>query len=188
MSRDIVRVERQRLFQKLDPDRTAVGHAGSGVGQCAKIEVVGIQIVWTLSPGALNLAALQARFDNADHTIGDSVLEVEHVLRISVISVRPEMRAGLGFDELRCDAQAVAGLSHAPFKEVANAKLAPDLAHIDGLALVDEAGIARDHEQPLDVRETGRDVVDHPVREIVLLGIAAHVLEWQNGDRRLVRQ
>ena len=34
----------------------------------------------------------------------------------------------------------------------------------------------------------GDDVLDHAVGEILLLGIAAHVLERQHGDRRLVGQ
>ena len=98
------------------------------------------------------------------------------------------MRAGLSFYELRCDAQTGAGFSHALFNDIANAELAPDLPHIDRLAFVDEAGIARDCEQPLDVREAGDDVLDNSVGEVVLLGIAAHVLKWQNGDGRRVRQ
>jgi hypothetical protein len=56
------------------------------------------------------------------------------------------------------------------------------------LALVDETRIARDHEQPLDARQTRNDVFDHPVGEILLLGVAAHVLERQHRDGRLVGQ
>ena len=75
-----------------------------------------------------------------------------------------------------------------PFQDVAHPEFAPDLAHVDGLALVDEARIARDHEQPLDPRQSGDDVLDHPVGEIVLLRVAAHVLKRQHRDRRLVGQ
>jgi hypothetical protein len=34
--------------------------------------------------------------------------------------------------------------------------------------------------------ERGRDLLDHPVGEIFLLRIAAHVLKGQHRDRRLV--
>ena len=98
------------------------------------------------------------------------------------------MRSGCGVDELPGDAHAIAGLAHAAFEHVAHAELAADLLHVDRPALVGEGRIARDDEQPLDARKAGDDVVDHAVGEIFLLGIAAHVLERQHGDRRLVGQ
>ncbi len=63
-----------------------------------------------------------------------------------------------------------------------------DLLHLDRPALVGERGIARDHEQAGDLRQIGDQVFGHAVAEIFLLGIAAHVREGQNGDRRLVGQ
>ena len=98
------------------------------------------------------------------------------------------MRAGRGLDQLAGDAHPVAGLAHAAFEHVAHAELAADLLDVDGLALVGEGRIARDHEQRLEARQRGDDVLDHAVGEIFLLGIAAHVLERQHRDRRLVGQ
>jgi hypothetical protein len=46
----------------------------------------------------------------------------------------------------------------------------------------------RDDKQPLDARQAGDDVLDHAVDKIILLGIAAHIGEWQDGDRRTVGQ
>ena len=76
-------------------------------------------------------------------------------------------------------------LAHAAFEHIARAELAPDLPDVDRLALVDEARIAGDDGQRFDARQAGDDVLDHAVDEIVLLRIAAHVLERQRGDRRL---
>ena len=42
-------------------------------------------------------------------------------------------------------------------------------------ALVGEARVARDHEQPAQPREAGDDVFGDPVGEVLLLGVAAHV-------------
>ena len=47
----------------------------------------------------------------------------------------------------------IAGLAHAAFQHVAHAELAPDLLHVDGAALVGEARIAGDHEQPAQARQ-----------------------------------
>jgi hypothetical protein len=47
-------------------------------------------------PGALDLLLLQARLDDADDSLGDLILQVEHVLQRAVEPVGPDMRAGLG--------------------------------------------------------------------------------------------
>ena len=113
------------------------------------------------------------------------VLQLEDVLQFAVHAVGPESGAGLGVDQLPGDAQPVAGLAHASFKHVADAELAADLLHVDRAALVGEAGIAGDHEQPVHARQGGDDLVDDPVDEIVLLRIVAEVDEGQHGDRGL---
>lgn len=70
--------------------------------------------------------------------------------------------------------------------EVANAKLATHLPDIDGAPLVGEGGSAGDDEQPAGPGQCGGDVLHDAVREIRLLGIAAHVGERQHCDGRLV--
>src|SRR5437763_16890256 len=75
-----------------------------------------------------------------------------------------------------------------PLKDVAHAKPASDLLHIDGFAFERKARIASNHEQPFEPRERGGDFFNHSVRKILLLGIARHVLERKHGDGRLVGQ
>ena len=41
---------------------------------------------------------------------------------------------------------------------------------------------------PSEPRERGDNFLNHPIGKILLLGIAAHVLERQHGDGRLVRK
>jgi hypothetical protein len=110
----------------------------------------------------------------------------KHVLERAVEPVGPEVRAGLGFDQLGGDAEPRARLAHAALHHIAHAELLPDLADIDRFALVGEARIARDDEQPPDPREAGDEVLDHAVDKIVLGRIVAHILERQHSDRRLV--
>src|SRR5690348_13347106 len=113
------------------------------------------------SPGAFDLRTLQARLDDADHLVSDLVLKRENVVQRAVEPVGPEMRARLRLDQLGGDAQTIARLAHAALDDIVNAELSPDLADVDGLTLVDEARIARDHKQPLDARQAGDDVLDH---------------------------
>ena len=92
------------------------------------------------------------------------------------------------FDELADDAQTVAGLAHASFQDIAYAELAPNLTHVDRSPFVGEGRVARDHEQGLAARQAGDDFLDQAVDEILLLGIAAHVLKGQHGNRWFVGQ
>ena len=108
------------------------------------------------------------------------------VTRQAVEAVGPNMRAADCVDQLRGDAHATARLAHRAFEHIAHPQIAADLLHIDRLALVRETGIAGDHEQPADAAECRNDLLDHPVSEIFLLRIAAHVLEGQHRDRRFV--
>ena len=82
------------------------------------------------------------------------ILELEHIFDRAVEPVGPQMRAGFGLDQLRGDADPAAALAHRAFEHIAHAQFAPDLLHIDGLALVGEARIAGDHEQPADAADS----------------------------------
>src|SRR5262249_58814892 len=67
-------------------------------------------------------------------------------------------------------------------------KSAPDFFNIDGSAFKGEARIASDDEQRFEQRKRRNDLLNHSVREVFLLRIAAHVLKRQHGDGRLVRE
>ena len=96
------------------------------------------------------------------------------------------MSAGCRVDQLPGDAHPVAGLAHAAFEHVAHAELLRHLLHGDRLALVGEGRVARDDEEPRQPRDCGRDLLDHAIDEILLLGIAGQVLKRQDHERRLV--
>src|SRR5258705_12605750 len=98
------------------------------------------------------------------------------------------MCSGSSLDELAGDTDLAASLPDTAFEHVADAQLSSNLLDFDSLALVGEARIARDNEKRFEARERGDDVLDHPIREVFLLGIAGHVLEWQDSDGGLVRQ
>ena len=91
-------------------------------------------------------------------------------------------------DQLRGYPHPIAGPAHAAFKHVADPQVTPDIGDADRAALVDEGGIARDHDQLREAGQRGEDVLGKAVGEIFLLGIAAQIGERQHGDRRLVVQ
>ena len=65
-------------------------------------------------------------------------------------------------------------------------KATADKAYVYRPALVREARISRDHEQPAEPRQAGNDVLDHPISKVLLLRIATQVREWKHRNRRLV--
>src|SRR5208283_410855 len=106
----------------------------------------------------------------------------------AVVALRPYMAAGGDVVELRRDADAIAALAHAALDHVADADVLGDLLQGDGLALVDERRVARDHVEPAQLGQRGDDVLADPVREIFLLRFAAQVDERQHRDGGPVRR
>src|SRR5262249_6139726 len=114
--------------------------------------VVGIQALGRLAHGALSLGLLKFWRNRADHARSHPVLKLENVFEDTIKMVCPQMAARRRIDELARDAQAVRRLADAAFEYVPHAQLAAHLLDVNRLALVREARIASDHEQPLEAR------------------------------------
>ena len=71
------------------------------------------------------------------------VLDGKDVLKRSVVTFGPDVVSVGRIDQLRRDTDAVSHLAHAALEHVAHAELAPDLAYVDGLALVGEWSCGR---------------------------------------------
>ena len=129
------------------------------------------------------LGLQQLGFDCSDDFPCDLVLQGKDVGQVAVVAVGPDVIAGRGVDQLGGDAHAIAALAHAALQHVTHAEFARDALYVDRLALVGERRIARDDEEPAQLRQTGDDVLGNAVGEIFLLRVAAHVGERQYGDR-----
>ena len=113
-------------------------------------------------------------------------MQIEDVFEGTVVSVCPDVVACRDINELSGNANAITCLADAALQHVANAKLAADPLDIDSLAFVGETCITGDDEQRFRTRQSRDDVFHHAVGEIFLLGVSAHVLKRQHGDRGLV--
>jgi hypothetical protein len=78
------------------------------------------------------------------------------------------MRAFCRVDQLRGDPHPPCRFAHRTFEDIADAELAADLLHIDGLASVSKSRIAGDHEQPVNARQRSDDLLDNAVVPEVL--------------------
>ena len=108
--------------------------------------------------------------DRVAHPRDDLLLPGGQLADLFVEPVRPEMRAGLGGNQLDIDPQCGIDPAHAAFQHIAHAEFAADLPHIRGLALVGVGGFARDHERAGDVRQIGGEIVGDRVGQVVVLG------------------
>ena len=112
----------------------------------------------------------------------------EDVAEFAVVPLGPEMGFGGRIDELRGHPDAVAGLADTPLENIADPEFAPDGAHIHGLSLVGEHRVAGDHEEALELRQRGGDVLGEPVAEELLLRVGAHGVERQHGNGWSIRK
>ena len=162
----------------------------SRIRACAtQTAVVGLQIASGFASYALDFGLLHSGSDDAPLRC-DVTLSCSSNTSSSAPSKRSAQRcaAVAGVDELAGNAHAIARLAYTAFQHVSHAEFASDLPDVGRLALVGKTRIAGDHEQRLEARQAGDDVFDHAVDEVLLLGVAAHVLERQHGDGWLVGQ
>src|SRR5262249_28895139 len=124
----------------------------------------------------------QARLHGTDDSERDLVLEGEDIVKRTIVSFGPEMDTGFRLYELTGDTHSVGALANATLQHVTDAEFTADLFHVDRATPVDEARVPRDDEQPFNARQASDDVLDHAVAKIILLRIAAHILEWEHGD------
>ncbi len=115
------------------------------------------------------------------------VLQAEDVVELAVVALGPKVAAGGRVDQLRVDAHLLAGLAHAALQHVSDTERLADLADIDLAPLVAGRRGSRNDRQAGNLGQVGDQVLGHAVREILLLGVAAHVDEGQDGDRCLRR-
>ncbi|ANY83542.1 hypothetical protein BB934_35360 (plasmid) [Microvirga ossetica] len=118
--------------------------------------------------------------------MSDLVLNGEDVGEVTVVSVSPEMTAISAVDKLRGDAHARADFPDTAFQYKVDPEILAHLLRLHRFALVGEGCVACDNEQAGDLRQVGDKVFGDPVTEILLLGVAAHVVEGQDDDGRLL--
>src|SRR5262245_51227473 len=88
-------------------------------------------------------------------------------------------------DQLRRDPHAPTGLTHTALYDMPNLQPLGHLTSVDRLALEGEYGGARHDVERGNLGQVGDDILGNAVAEVLLLRVAAHVGEWQHGDREL---
>src|SRR6266404_1367892 len=151
-----------------------------------EIKIIRGEVFRSPPPRHCNFCLKQLWLNSGDNGERDFVLQRENVSHVTLEPVRPNVCARSRLNQLARDANFPRRLALRPLKDIAHAKPAPDFLDVDRFALEGETRISSDHEQPFEPRKRGSDLLNHPVREVLLLGIARHVRERQHGDGGLV--
>ena len=89
--------------------------------------------------------------------------------------LRPRHRTRLNIDHLRVQPNPFVVSPNPAGEDITNIQLTSDLLRIDGVALVAEGRVARDHQAPGNPREVSGETFGDPVGEIFLVGIVRQV-------------
>jgi len=142
-----MRVAFYRLPKQVDPLNVVIPLELKSQSRCAQKKVEGSQINGRPVGRSGGFGGLQSRLDDAGHADRHLVLQLKDLFQGTVEPVSPEMRAGCRVNQLCADAHADASFANGALEDIADSEFAPDLFHIDRLALVGEARIASDHEE-----------------------------------------
>jgi hypothetical protein len=126
--------------------------------------------------------------ENCNNRAHHLVLDGKDVLERAVEVLGPSVSSSHGVDQLGRNAQAIAPAPYAALQHVAHAQLTADLADIDCLALVLEAGSAGDDKKLGEAGQLGDDVFDNAVGKILLLWIGTQIGKGEDGEGGLVRE
>src|SRR5260370_11971547 len=106
----------------------------------------GVEAAGRLAHRAVQFGIGDGRRDCDCYGLGNLVLQCENIGNFAIVTVGPDMFAGLGLDQLRGDADAVADPAQAGFEDVTHTPFAPYWLQADRRTLVREASVARDYE------------------------------------------
>src|SRR4051795_10131328 len=104
-----------------------------------------IEAFWWFPICPLDFGHAQPRLYCGDDAAGHLVLQLEDIVETTIKAVTPDMCTVCCINQLRADTDLVPSLAHRAFEHIAHAQLAADPFYINGLPLVCEARIARDH-------------------------------------------
>src|SRR5262245_11347105 len=147
VGRGVIAVEVRRACEEPHRFQEAVSIVLMKTGHSAQEVVVSVEALGRLPSRTLNLGALELRLNGPHHPCGYLILQLKYVLQGTIEAVRPNVAAGCRIDELPGEPHAISCLAHAPLEHVTHSEFARDLFHVDGPALVSEAGVPRDDKQ-----------------------------------------
>ena len=129
--RRVARVDRQRLLVQRDGMFVSFGGAKARDVACLQEQRIGLRLDFL----GLRHVPQQRDLELIDHRRGDLVLHREDVVKLAVPGVRPQGPVRARLDQLRGDANFVAGRPHRAFEDMRHVQLLGNLRELHVLAL-----------------------------------------------------
>ena len=147
-----------------------------------QVVVVGSHVLCAHFLDLLLLTLAEDDLEGLHDCLRDVVLNGEHVFHLAVVPLGPQMIAICDVHQLGRDPKPVAHLAHAALEHRRDLQLAPDVSHILALPLEGERRRARGNPERLHLVQRIDDLLGHPVREILVVGIRTHVREREHRN------
>ena len=109
-------------------------------------------------------------------------LHSQHVAQIELVRLCPEMAFRRHLNQVGRDADPLSGVEHGAFQNRLHLQLLRNLTQWLRALPVADHGLIGEHLQGADLAQFGDQRLRHAIREVVLLGVAGEVLQWQYGD------
>ena len=106
-----------------------------------------------------------------------------NIIGAAVVAFGPEVRVGIGADELKVHVDLAVGAGDGAFEDAVDVEGAGDFAAEACGAFVLHDGGARGDAEVGVLGEHGDELIGHAVGEVFLIGIAREVVEGDDGER-----
>src|SRR5262245_48450206 len=93
------------------------------------------------------------------------------------------MRSGRGVDKLPGDTHSASCFSDAAFEDVTHPEFAANVLNVYSATFIGKARVTGDNEEATKAGQRRDYFLDDTIREILLLAVAAQVIEWEDSDR-----
>ncbi|MCY1305759.1 hypothetical protein D9M70_555830 [compost metagenome] len=104
-----------------------------------------LRIVGSTLGDGLKLLRQEPHQERVHNVLRDFVLQLEDILKVAVVPLRPHVPAIRSIDELSRDAYSVSRSTHAAFQHISYAELPSHLLHVYRASFVSEARISGDN-------------------------------------------
>src|SRR5262249_3759800 len=120
--------------------------------------------------------------DLGDDLTDDLILNEKNVGHLAIKPIGPNVCAGLGFDGLRHDADAVVGAPDAAPEHIAHPEIVSELGDVYGLALVLKSSVAREHAKVVRrPRQFGHQVLSQPSLKYSCFGSSLRLVKGRTA-------
>src|SRR5713226_3470371 len=175
-------VLRDGVLKHLKRELQVLARQTARIAFAAKVKVVRLEVFGRLGGDRCLLLWGERNPQSLGDLARDLVLNLEDVLHLAVVTLRPQREIGPGVNQLRVDPQATPCAAKAAPENKGGIELLADLRRRHLLITVSENGGARKNVQALDLGKLSDDVLGDAIAKVFVLFHAAEVFEVKHRN------